>query len=75
MYWRPRASATQSEHLNPPKPTCMCLLDMALALQEALEEARRKEATFADGRVRQCNEGRVDFHMNEEDGMGNCVLR
>ena len=53
----------------------MCVLGMALALQEALEEARRKEATFADGRVRQCNEGRVDFHMNEEDGMGNCVLR
>lgn len=36
-----------------------------------VEAERAREAA---GRMRQCNEGRLEFSMVEEDGAGNCVL-
>lgn len=37
-----------------------------------METQRSREAS---GGIRQCNEGKYDFHMSDEDGEGNCVLR
>jgi protein TilB len=39
---------------------------------EAIERIRAREAS---GAIRQCNEGRWEFSLEEEDGHGRCVLR
>lgn len=39
---------------------------------EAVERTRQREA---EGQVRQCNEGRWEFSVEDEDGEGNCVLK
>lgn len=39
---------------------------------ETVEKVRQREA---DGSVRQTNEGRWEFSVDDEDGKGNCVLR
>ena len=40
---------------------------------EALEKARAKEADFR-GEIRQCNEGKFDFSMNEDDEVPGAVV-
>jgi len=42
---------------------------------EAVAAVRAKELAGGAGSVRQCNEGRWDFVLEDEDGKGNCVLR
>jgi protein TilB len=57
----------QRRELEPPKR------DYAAEHAAAVEAARAKQE--ASGVLRQCNEGRWDFSLEDEDGKGNAVLR
>ena len=43
--------------------------------KEQREAVAKVRATESDGVVKQCNEGRWDFVLEDEDGQGNCQLR